>query len=92
MKYLFSAPYDFLNSFHGGKSSKRFWGNRSLTIGTLLGIQLFYILVFAPIIYKEQVPQQTFDNAFNVAAGFICIGTTLLFGGLVERISSKKKK
>lgn len=87
---LFSAPYDFLHDFHGGKSSKRFWGNRLLTIGVMMSINLYVANLFAPLIFGRVIPKVVNDNCYDIAFMLIGIGGGLLFGGVFESRGKKK--
>ena len=91
MKNLLSAPLEFLNDFHGGKSSKRFWGNRLLTIGVMLKLNLYSMLILAPLFFDKQFPQATFDNCDTVTNQFIYLGAGLLFSAMAERLQWMKK-
>jgi hypothetical protein len=90
MKHLLSAPLEFLHDFHGGKSSKRFWGNRSATIGSYMLILLFLTSFVVGMIVGREVPQQAFDNCYTVAMSFLGAGFTLLGFGVLEHFAKKK--
>ena len=90
MKNLLSAPLEFLDDFHGGKSSKRFWGNRLLTIGVFLAILLYIANFLGPLIFDKSIPQSVDSNCYDIALMFISAGGGLLFGGVFERMSKKK--
>jgi hypothetical protein len=88
---LFSAPTEFLDDFHGNKSSKRFWGNRLLTIGVLLALVLFFTNLITPFFFGKGLIT-THNNAMDIIQLFIYIGGGLLFGGLAERWFGSNKK
>lgn len=92
MRNLLNAPLEFLHDFHGGKSSKRFWGNRLLTIGVLLAIALYIGNFITPLIFSKALPQSVHDNCYQVALMFIGAGGGLLFGGVAERWFGGDKK
>ena len=97
MKNLLSAPLEFLNDFHGGKSSKRFWGNRLLTIGVFLSLFLFGFVITIPVVsflfmpVAKVMPPVAFEQAKDLITLFMAGGVGLLFGGLVEYFGNKKK-
>lgn len=104
MKNLLNAPLEFLNDFHGGKSSKRFWGNRLLTIGILLKLNLYLATLLTPAIFFalslldkfkdltiKQFPQNTFDNCDSIANYLIGFGASLLFVAMGERLKWMRK-
>ena len=96
MKNLLSAPLDFLNDFHGGKSSKRFWGNRLLTIGVMLKLCNFAACFLTPIvsyffIYETKTfPDSTYQQCGGIADIFMYTGAALLFGGVFESLRKRK--
>lgn len=98
MKYLLGAPLEFLDDFHGGKSSKRFWGNRLLTIGVMLAIFLYAInilVLFISKIWMEAailMPQAVNDNCYDIALMFIGAGGGLLFSGIFENKFNRTNK
>ena len=96
MKQLLSAPLEFLYDFHGGKSSKRFWGNRLLTIGVFLALLLFstvLLVLVASFFFMEVTkvfPPVAFQQCKDIILMFIGFGGGLLFGGVFENIRKKK--
>jgi hypothetical protein len=90
MKHLLSAPLEFLNDFHGGKSSKRFWGNRLLTIGVFLALILYVANFITPIIFGRVLPITVDNNCYDIAQLFMGAGGGLLFGGVFENLGKKK--
>ena len=90
MKNLLSAPLEFLNDFHGGKSSKRFWGNRLLTIGVFLALALYAANFAAPLIFGRTIPMEVNNNCYDIALMFIGAGGGLLFGGVFENMGKKR--
>jgi hypothetical protein len=90
MKHLLSAPLEFLHDFHGGKSSKRFWGNRSATIGSYMLILLFLASFIFGMIFGKTIPQESFDNCYKVGMSFLCTGFGVLGLGVVEYFGKKK--
>lgn len=90
MKNLLSAPCDFLHSFHGGKSSKRFWGNRLLTLGILMALVLYIANFITPFVFSQGIPSEVHDNIFDIISLFFYSGGGLLFGGVVEYFGKKK--
>ncbi len=89
MKNLLGAPLSFLNDFHGNKSSKRFWGNRLLTIGVFLSLGLF-IINLAITAWQGKAMITTHENCMEIAKLFFYAGGGLLFGGVFEKIKLKK--
>ena len=90
MKHLINAPADFLNSFTGGKSSKRFWGNRLLTVGVLLAVSLYIADFVAPFVTGRGIPKYIHENMFDIITLFFYTGGGLLFGGVFENFGKKK--
>ena len=90
MKHLLSAPLEFLNDFHGGKSSKRFWGNRLLTIGVFLSLILYVANFITPLIFSRTIPLDVHNNCYDIIMLFVGSGGGLLFGGVFENFNKKK--
>ena len=87
---MLNAPLDFLYDFHGGKSSKRFWGNRSATIGSYMLLLLFFTSFIIGMLAGKEVPQQAFDNCYRIGISFLGAGFSLLGFTVAEYIFSKK--
>ena len=96
MKHYLSAPLDFLNDFHGGKSSKRFWGNRTFTIAVLQGMFLFAAAIAIPVVsfffmeVTRTLPDQTFNQCKDIIILFGGTGTILLGFGIFENFSKRR--
>jgi hypothetical protein len=87
---LFNAPLEFLDDFHGNKSSKRFWGNRLLTMGVLLACCLYVCHLISPLLFDKGVPDSIHNNAYEIVKLFFYTGGGLLFGGVFENKWPKK--
>lgn len=86
-------PVEFLDDFAGKKCTKKLWGGRLLTLSCLFSILLFFATILAPVLFHKEVPQNTFDNCFDLIIITSLIGTTLAFGGDIgQRLSSFKRK
>ena len=98
MKNSLSAPLDFLDDFHGNKSSKRFWGNRLLTIGVLLALFIFAVCFLIPVVSflfmdnSKVMPTSAYDQCKDIINLFIGGGFGLLFGGVIESFGKKNDK
>ena len=77
------TPSEVLHSFHGGKSSKRFWGCRMLTIGVYLALILFLTNVFGLI------TSDIHASCKDIVWMFFGTGGGLLFGGVFESYGKK---
>lgn len=85
-----SAPEEYLNTGNGDKSSKRFWGNKLLTIGTCLGLILFacnIILAF----FKIEISLEANKTCYQILALFYGTGGSLLFGGVFDKLKEMSK-
>lgn len=79
---ILKTPSEILHSFHGGKSSKRFWGCRLLTIGVYLSLILFVINLASS--FFGTIDNQVNELCKDLIWMFFGTGGGLLFGGVFE--------